>query len=98
MDSVEFLTYFITLNTLINCFCNVKRASDGLLVFGRVFRPNAVTFSSMIKGLCVDDKIGEAVGLFKKMVNKGRKRNVVSYNSLINGYCKNRKVDEAMRL
>ncbi|KAJ6998535.1 hypothetical protein NC653_014647 [Populus alba x Populus x berolinensis] len=45
----------------------VWRASDGLLVFGRGFRPNAVTFSSMIKGLCVDDKIGEAAGLFKKM-------------------------------
>ncbi|KAL3592791.1 hypothetical protein D5086_011431, partial [Populus alba] len=48
---------------------NLWRASDGLLVFGRGFRPNAVTFSSMIKGfVCGSIKIGEAAGCLRKWV------------------------------
>jgi pentatricopeptide repeat protein len=41
----------------------------------------------MIKGLCVDDKIGEAVGLFKKMGLFGCWPDVVTYEILINGLC-----------
>ncbi|KAJ6998537.1 hypothetical protein NC653_014647 [Populus alba x Populus x berolinensis] len=41
----------------------------------------------MIKGLCVDDKIGEAAGLFKKMGLCGCWPNVVTYGILINGLC-----------
>ncbi|XP_031254468.1 pentatricopeptide repeat-containing protein At1g62670, mitochondrial-like isoform X3 [Pistacia vera] len=54
VGSMGLLTDLITLNILINCLCNVGRACDGFVVFGRILRwtfdPNAVTFNALIKG------------------------------------------------
>ncbi|KAG6774561.1 hypothetical protein POTOM_021916 [Populus tomentosa] len=98
-EAVHFFDHMINTRTpLLQCHHSIFWASDGLLVFGRGFRPNAVTFSSMIKGLCVDDKIGEAVGLFKKMGLFGCWPNVVTYEILINGLCSTVNTSVALKL
>ena len=64
-----------TLNVLINCFCNVGRVCDGFVVFGRILRwgfsPNVVTLTSLIKGLCLENRSSEATRLYKKRLCLG---------------------------
>lgn len=65
--------------------------SDGLLVFGsilrRVFAPDAMIFTTLIKGFCTERRILEATKLFKKMVAFGRSPDIITYGALIKGLC-----------
>ena len=65
--------------------------SDGFLVFGsilrRVFAPDAMTFTTLIKGFCTERRILEATKLFKKMVAFGRSPDIITYGALIKGLC-----------
>ncbi|GAY34984.1 hypothetical protein CUMW_277830 [Citrus unshiu] len=65
--------------------------SDGFLVFGsilrRVFAPDAMIFTTLIKGFCTERRILEATKLFKKMVAFGRSPDIITYGTLIKGLC-----------
>ncbi|GAY52880.1 hypothetical protein CUMW_145370, partial [Citrus unshiu] len=52
------------------------------------FTPDAVTFTSLIKGLCADSRIMEAAALFTKLRVFGCEPDVFTYNTLINGLCR----------
>ena len=71
-------------------------------VFGvmtrRGIEPNTVTYSCLIDGYCLQNKMDDAVKTFNMMVERGCLPNLFSYNILINGYCKNKRIDEAMHL
>ncbi|GAY31710.1 hypothetical protein CUMW_287860 [Citrus unshiu] len=59
------------------------QVSLGFVVFGRILRscftPDAVTFTSLIKGLCAESRIMEAAALFTKLKAFGCEPNVITY-------------------
>ncbi|KAH9724765.1 putative pentatricopeptide repeat-containing protein [Citrus sinensis] len=83
--SIGLLPDFLTLNILINCFGNKERVY-------------AVTFNSLIKGLCVENRIKEATWLFKNMIAFGVRPDVITYGTLINGFCRTGNLSVALRL
>ncbi|GLT73734.1 hypothetical protein SLA2020_455720 [Shorea laevis] len=62
LNSISLFPDFRTFNILLNCSCYMGRISDGFLVLGKILRsgysPNTVTFTALIRGLCMKDKIG----------------------------------------
>ncbi|GLT36927.1 hypothetical protein SLA2020_112730 [Shorea laevis] len=71
LDSVGIFPDFVTLNILLNCCCKTGRVCDGCAVLGKIFRGGwslgTVTFTTLIMGLCMDRKIGEATRLLTNM-------------------------------
>ncbi|RAL53280.1 hypothetical protein DM860_006952 [Cuscuta australis] len=61
-----------TLNILIDAFCRSNRVDCGFCVIGMFFKSgigfSAVTYNTLIKTLCLNDKIAEAVELFRMFV------------------------------
>lgn len=100
--SIRLLPDFITLNILINYFCNKDWVCDALVVLGNILRrgfsPNVVTFTSLVKGLCAENRIKEATWLFKNMIAFGVRPNVITYETLINGLCRTEYTSVALRL
>ena len=68
--------------------------------FGKILKkgytPKTVTYTSLVKGLCLGDKVGEAVKLFKKMVEFSWRPNIITYGTLINGLCRTRNVGDCI--
>lgn len=91
VGSIGLLPDFITLNILINYFCNMGRVCDGFVVFGGIlrwgFRSNVVTLTSLINRLCLENRSLEATRLYKKMAVFGVLPNEITYGTLINGLC-----------
>nr|DAD39739.1 TPA_asm: hypothetical protein HUJ06_014062 [Nelumbo nucifera] len=50
-----------TLNIAINCFCCLSKAAFGFSLLGTIlklgYEPDAVSFNTLIRGLCVEEKI-----------------------------------------
>ncbi|GKV01536.1 hypothetical protein SLEP1_g14085 [Rubroshorea leprosula] len=70
LNSIALLPDLMTFNILLNCCCYMGRICNGFSVLGKILRegcnPNAFTFDTLIRGLCVKQKIGKATGLFRK--------------------------------
>ncbi|XP_019158028.1 PREDICTED: pentatricopeptide repeat-containing protein At5g16640, mitochondrial-like [Ipomoea nil] len=82
-----------TINIVMDVYCRSSRVDCGFCVLGVVFKCgfefDVVIFTTLIKGLFLDNKIVEAVGLFKKLVRENVcKVNQITYGTLINGLCK----------
>ncbi|KAH6831338.1 hypothetical protein C2S53_010991 [Perilla frutescens var. hirtella] len=61
----------------------------GLLLQALCYEPNVVTFTTLLKGLCLDDKVIEAEQLFSKLLALNLcEPDEVTINTLINGLCK----------
>ncbi|CAB4321900.1 unnamed protein product [Prunus armeniaca] len=101
LAKIGLLPNFITLNILLNCFCNVTRARDGFVVMGsllrRGYRPSTVTYTALLKGLCMEDRIDEATRLFKTMIKLGCQPTVVTFGTLVNGLCRTGNTNVALR-
>ncbi|MED6133879.1 hypothetical protein PIB30_032342 [Stylosanthes scabra] len=69
---------------------------DMLLESGH--KPDFVTYSSIIDGFFLVNKVNEAAKLFDSMIKAGLAPSVQSYSIMINGYCKNKMVDQAITL
>ncbi|XP_031257989.1 putative pentatricopeptide repeat-containing protein At1g12700, mitochondrial [Pistacia vera] len=74
----------------------------GFVVFGlilrRGLRPDVVTFTSLIKVLCLEKRSLEAMELFKKMAVFGVRPNAITYWTLIKGLCQTGNTSVALRL
>lgn len=61
-----------TMNIVINCYCLLNRVDLGFAMVGSLLKlgyvPDAVTFTTLIKRLCVNDKVIEAEQLFTKLL------------------------------
>ncbi|KAL0456557.1 UNVERIFIED_CONTAM: putative pentatricopeptide repeat-containing protein, mitochondrial [Sesamum latifolium] len=82
-----------TMNMVINCYCLLNRVDFGFAILGSFvklgYEPNVTTFTTLIKGLFLDDKVVEAEKLFKKLLTlKLCKPNEVTILTVINGLCR----------
>ncbi|MFQ6641162.1 hypothetical protein Gotur_015453 [Gossypium turneri] len=59
--------------------------------------PSAVTFSTLINGLCNQSKITEAVCMFDEMTERGYEPNLIAYNIVFKGLSKTGNTDRAVR-
>ncbi|XP_031248876.1 pentatricopeptide repeat-containing protein At5g41170, mitochondrial-like, partial [Pistacia vera] len=99
-DSVHNVEEVARLDKFLQKDCKeVGRVCDGFVVFGRILRwcfgPNVVTLTSLIKGLCMENRSSEATRLYKKMAMFGVMPNVIMYFTLINELWHSGKVEEA---
>ncbi|KAJ9557198.1 hypothetical protein OSB04_011812 [Centaurea solstitialis] len=82
-----------TTTIVIKCCCKMSCTNQdfAILAYGlrRGVVPNVHTFSTLLNGLILEDRIVEAEKLFKKLI-KGKLcvPNVVMYNTMIKGLCK----------
>ncbi|KAB1224476.1 hypothetical protein CJ030_MR2G016365 [Morella rubra] len=62
------------------------------------YKPNAVTYGTIINALCKSGETSVAVGLLRKMEQANFELNVVLYNTIIDSLCKDRLLTEALDL
>ncbi|KAK9116305.1 hypothetical protein Sjap_015252 [Stephania japonica] len=67
--------------------------------------PNSVTYNIVVKGLCKEGKMEEAIETIRKMEEKGYapnckglKMDVVAVNTILHSLCKEKNLDEAFKL
>ncbi|KAI3973970.1 hypothetical protein MKX01_030546 [Papaver californicum] len=61
----------------------------------RKWKPNVVTYTSLIKGFCQNGDSNRAQELFKEMKSCHVVPNVVTYSTLIGGFCKEGKLSKS---
>ncbi|PIA24947.1 hypothetical protein AQUCO_14200017v1 [Aquilegia coerulea] len=94
----------VTLNTVINGFCKMRRVEEALEVFndmltGKLCTPDVVTFTTVICGLLNDGRTDEALHfLHTRMPEMSLSPNIVTYNAVLHCLFKLQKVDEATKL
>ncbi|KAL0456625.1 UNVERIFIED_CONTAM: Pentatricopeptide repeat-containing protein, mitochondrial [Sesamum latifolium] len=84
-----------TLTIVINCYCLLNQVDFGFTILGSFFKcgyePNVTIFTTLIKGLFLDDKVIEAEKLFKKLLAlRVCEPNEVMVLTVINGLCETR--------
>ncbi|XP_026432388.1 pentatricopeptide repeat-containing protein At3g22470, mitochondrial-like [Papaver somniferum] len=67
-------------------------------IIKRGYRPDAVTLTTLIKGLCLQENIHSAFEVFAKMTEMGIQPNAFTCNTLIHGLCKTGQVGLALQL
>jgi pentatricopeptide repeat protein len=71
-----------TLRILTNCFCHLDRVDFGFSILARIlklgFQPDCIILTTLVKGLCLQGKIANAVKLVNKMEKIGYKPNAVT--------------------
>ncbi|KAJ9556681.1 hypothetical protein OSB04_011295 [Centaurea solstitialis] len=93
MTAIGFPVSVYTVNIVIKCFCQMSCTREGFAIVGYGFKrgvlPNVITFSTLLNGLILEDRVHEAERLFKKLI-KGKlcKPDVVMYSTMIKGLCK----------
>ena len=75
MESLGIAADVYTLNTLINCFCQLNRVDFGFSVLTTIlklgFQPDNITLNTLLKGFCLQGNITGAVRLVEEMEKKG---------------------------
>ncbi|KAL8479246.1 hypothetical protein ACS0TY_026204 [Phlomoides rotata] len=92
-----------TLNIVVKSYCHCNRADYGFPVLGMFFKrgcaPDAITFSTLLRGLFMENRINEALELFLKITREELcELNVILYGTVIDGLCKKMKIDTALKL
>ncbi|XP_026384523.1 pentatricopeptide repeat-containing protein At1g12300, mitochondrial-like [Papaver somniferum] len=74
----------------------------GFSLFGGILKmgydPNIITYTNLIKGLCLQGKIQVAVELFDKMIDRGVQPNTITCNTIITGLCRVGELENALHL
>ncbi|KAJ4779922.1 Pentatricopeptide repeat (PPR) superfamily protein [Rhynchospora pubera] len=97
--SPDVCTYAI----FIDYCTQINQLKHGMIFFGRFIkvgqRANDFIFNPLLKGLCSENKIGDAVAMvLQKMSKFDCPPNVISYNTAIDGLCKKDAVNRAFNL
>ncbi|XP_010533283.2 PREDICTED: pentatricopeptide repeat-containing protein At1g62910-like [Tarenaya hassleriana] len=96
-----------TSNIVINAFCHLRKIDYGIGVLGDIMKrgleANSVTVATLVKGLCSEGKVFDAVQVFDKMSKSGFREDRgceasarSSYVLIIHSLVKNCSVDRAM--
>ncbi|KAM0069088.1 putative tetratricopeptide-like helical domain superfamily [Helianthus debilis subsp. tardiflorus] len=93
----------LTMNISINCYCRLNQVAYGFALLATLFKrgysPSLATYSTLINGLVLADRVFEAVELFKKLLReKVCEPDQVMYGSVINGLCKVGHTSKALEL
>lgn len=100
MSKFECEADVITFNTLVDGLCRagkVKIARNvlkGMQKKSSKLSPNVVTYTTLIRGYCMNQETDEALDVFNEMVASGLKPNVITYNTLIQGLCESKKLNK----
>jgi pentatricopeptide repeat protein len=93
----------LIVNTLLKVLCHAKRTAADVLLhrmphLGCV--PDAISYNTVIKGLCDDSRSQHALELLRMMAKKeaGCSPDVVSYTTVIHGFLKEGKISTASNL
>ncbi|KAJ0909551.1 putative tetratricopeptide-like helical domain superfamily [Helianthus annuus] len=92
-----------TMTISINCHCRLNQVTYGFALLATIFKqghpPSLATYTTLIHGLVLADKVFEAVELFKKLLrDKLCEPNHVMYGTVINGLCKVGHTTKALEL
>ncbi|KAI3736746.1 hypothetical protein L2E82_26731 [Cichorium intybus] len=81
-----------TFSIAINCFCHMDRVAFGFSVYGNMFklgyRPDCAIINTLVRGLCYNGLIYDAMKFADESMNNGLQPTVVTIGTIINGYCK----------
>ncbi|KAF3434864.1 hypothetical protein FNV43_RR21951 [Rhamnella rubrinervis] len=66
--------------------------------YGKDCRPDLITYSNVIRGLCMDGRVDEAKKKFMEMMGKNLHPDSVIYNNFIQTFCKQGKISSAFRV
>ncbi|MFS7958375.1 putative tetratricopeptide-like helical domain superfamily [Helianthus anomalus] len=92
-----------TMTISINCHCRLNQVTYGFALLATIFKqghpPSLATYTTLIHGLVLADRVFEAVELFKKLLrDKLCEPNQVMYGTVINGLCKVGHTNKALEL
>ncbi|PRQ34693.1 putative pentatricopeptide [Rosa chinensis] len=81
-----------TLSIIINCYCHLNQMGFSLSVLAQFFKlglqPTVTTYTTLINGFVLKNRMPEAAGIFSKMLQAGHcVPNVVTFSTLIKGLC-----------
>ncbi|KAJ0466831.1 putative tetratricopeptide-like helical domain superfamily [Helianthus annuus] len=96
-------TDLYVMNISINCHCQLNHVAYGFALLATIFKqghpPSLATYTTLIHGLVLADRVFEAVELFKKLLkDKLYDPDQVMYGSVINGLCKVGHTSKALEL
>ncbi|KAL6289195.1 hypothetical protein ACE6H2_006705 [Prunus campanulata] len=87
--------------SLITGFCQHQELESAFrmkLEMVKGVSPDAVTYSSLIHGVCRQRRLVEACDLFKEMLSMGMPPDEFTYTTLINAYCVEGDLNKALQL
>ncbi|KNA05277.1 hypothetical protein SOVF_191920 [Spinacia oleracea] len=79
-------------------YSKVKKKVDLSVVVGKDFKPNAITYTTLIHGYFKKGEVEKALKLFDEMVNQKIDCKPYTYNTIIHGLCNNSKTSEARKM
>lgn len=93
MRRMEFGLEVTTLEKFVDGLCDKQRVDQGLMVLKNemrkaVFHPSRQCYKRLIKGLCADGKMEDALRLQGEMVGKGYEADLEVYDVFVAGYMK----------
>ncbi|RZC50743.1 hypothetical protein C5167_019170 [Papaver somniferum] len=89
----------LTFNLIIKTRCRMGLIDRAIETFRDMSCiPDLYTYSTLIDGLCKENRIEEAITLLDEMQSEGCFPNEVTYNALINGLCKKGDIARASKL
>ncbi|KAM0069093.1 putative tetratricopeptide-like helical domain superfamily [Helianthus debilis subsp. tardiflorus] len=96
-------TDLYAMNISISCYCRLNQVAYGFALLATLFKqgysPTLATYSTLINGLVLADRVFEAVELFKKLLrDKLCDPDQVMYGTIINGLCKVGHTSKAIEL
>ncbi|GAU20817.1 hypothetical protein TSUD_133020 [Trifolium subterraneum] len=93
---------FVTLNILLNCFCQLGQLNFAFSVLAKIlklgYQPNTITVTALMKCMCVCGQIKKALDFHDDIISKGFQLNQISYGILIDGLCKKGETTAALQL
>ncbi|XP_073121697.1 pentatricopeptide repeat-containing protein At1g02060, chloroplastic [Henckelia pumila] len=99
MEKFDCTPDLLTYNTIVDGLCRAgnvnmaRKVVDGMQKKGENLRPNVISYTTLIRGYCGKGEIGEAVDVFRKMVDRGIRPNEITYNTFIQGLCESQSFD-----
>ncbi|XP_078440640.1 pentatricopeptide repeat (PPR) superfamily protein [Wolffia australiana] len=89
-------------NRLVHQLCTLSRPSDALKIFlemkRRGYRPNAVSYTTLIDGFARAGDLEAARRLYDEMRERGVAPNSLTYSSLLKGVLRRRMVEEGRKM
>ncbi|PKA63034.1 Pentatricopeptide repeat-containing protein [Apostasia shenzhenica] len=86
-------------NIIIGLFCEKGNVTKAFEVLCRMivssYRPDDVTYSSLVSGYCKNSEFGKALQIFKKACTEDMPLDMRSCSELIEGLCRVKKIKEA---